>query len=302
MMNFQALMPSSRSRLARGVKDAEAASPQWPGLVLMSLSTVGVLLGPAWSLMLSLALGALAQALSPVWTGRWWAPMVAVAGPLASLLMGTAIPPLAYLVLLLGLLAGFGLHFIQRVPVYQSSETSLALAALLLDPMRPAKILDLGSAFGGVVLGLAGRSRLWRVTGVEIALLPWLLSWLRARLGGMGPQVRLRWGHFETAPWEEADLVYAYLSSAAIPRLLREAQRRLKPGALLLSVEFGPQDASHLWPVQLPIAWDEQGRALDFLPHYLWQQTPGGLEPLNPELHPVLLQALNTQGASHDRR
>jgi predicted O-methyltransferase YrrM len=74
------------------------------------------------------------------------------------------------------------------------------------------------------------------VVGIELAPLPWLVSRLRAAWSGS--RARFLRGDYEQLNFAEYDLVFAYLSPAAMPALWRKAQREMRPGSLLASYEF----------------------------------------------------------------
>jgi hypothetical protein len=122
-----------------------------------------------------------------------------------------------------------------RVPLFLSGQDAWVAVERLL-PAQPAQVVDIGSGLGGLVLHLARRRPDCELTGIEIAPLPWLVSWLRARLAGSS--ARLVRGDYNGYDLSHADVVFAYLSPAAMPRLWESLCLKLKPGALLLSYEF----------------------------------------------------------------
>ncbi|WP_460825116.1 class I SAM-dependent methyltransferase, partial [Massilia solisilvae] len=75
-----------------------------------------------------------------------------------------------------------------------------------------------------------------RVEGIELAPLPWLASRLRALLSGS--RARFLRGDYERLDFGDYDLVYAYLSPAAMDGLWRKARREMRPGSVLASYEF----------------------------------------------------------------
>ena len=98
------------------------------------------------------------------------------------------------------------------------------------------RFIDIGSGFGGLVMHLA-RSRPQDVaTGIETAPLPWLVSVMRARTGRSTAHfVR---GDYTSLDFADYDVVFAYLSPAAMPALWEKARAEMRQGALLLSYEF----------------------------------------------------------------
>lgn len=202
-----------------------------PGLVLFSVSVLGTRL--ELGLVLGIALAAIGWALR---VPRWWVAMIVIAPMLQSALDDVNLHANIYLLFFLALVAVFGLHFLSRVPVFPSQEVSVDMAADLLPSGKYQEILDLGAGTGGAVRKFQARSSLWHVHGCEQALGPWLVGWWVSRQSNLHYSVR--WGRFESESWATADLVYAYLSSAAMPRVFQRAEQQLKEGALLVSNEF----------------------------------------------------------------
>ena len=69
-----------------------------------------------------------------------------------------------------------------------------------------------------------------------MAPLPFLLSWLRAALGARS--CRISWGDFHDLDLGRYDVVYAYLSPAAMHELSQKAKREMRAGTLLISNSF----------------------------------------------------------------
>ena len=110
---------------------------------------------------------------------------------------------------------------------------------VLLDRLGIEKFL---ADVGGLVLDLARRSPAIEATGIELAPLPWLASRLRARLARS--RARFIRGDYNGLNFGEFDLVFAYLSPAAMDALWRKAAREMRPGSRLLSYEFNIDDRS----------------------------------------------------------
>jgi hypothetical protein len=75
-----------------------------------------------------------------------------------------------------------------------------------------------------------------RVEGIELAPLPWLACRLRAAV--TGSRACFIRGDYESLDFGQYDLVFAYLSPAAMSALWRKAQREMRPGSVLASYEF----------------------------------------------------------------
>jgi hypothetical protein len=74
------------------------------------------------------------------------------------------------------------------------------------------------------------------VEGIEIAPLPWLISVLRAKFCRSG--VRFSLGDYRALNFADYDVIFAYLSPAAMLALWDKAQLEMRPGSLLISLEF----------------------------------------------------------------
>lgn len=166
----------------------------------------------------------------------WWWFIELLFPPALFVTMTLHLPPLAFLSMFLLLLVLYGHTFRTQVPYYPSNRATWDALAEFLPADRAFRLIDVGSGLGGLVLSLAARYPNGEITGVELAPLLWLASALRARLGGSGAQfVRADYADFDFARF---DVVFAYLSPAAMPALWLKARREMRPGSVLLSNEF----------------------------------------------------------------
>jgi SAM-dependent methyltransferase len=166
----------------------------------------------------------------------WWR-LIQFAFPLA--VLGTSQLALAPGVFLAGfvlLLLVFWSTFRTQVPYYPSGRKVRDAVAALLPAGRPVRAIDIGSGLGGLVLELARRRPESRFEGIELAPLPWLASRLRSRLSGS--RAHFIRGDYERLDFSQYDLVFAYLSPAAMDALWRKARSEMRPGSLLVSYEF----------------------------------------------------------------
>ena len=183
---------------------------------------------------------------------RWWIP-IQLLFPLALLTaLGLHLPPTLFLIAFVFLLALFWSTFRTQVPFYPSrAATWRAVLTLLPTPATlpatipatipptipaPLRFIDIGSGLGGLVLSLAAARPDGRFSGIEVAPLPWLISHLRARFTGSSADFMR--GDYEALDFAQFDVIFAYLSPAAMPALWQKAQREMRPGSLLLSHEF----------------------------------------------------------------
>lgn len=190
---------------------------------------------------------------------RWWLA-IGFLFPLA--LLGAsqfAIPPWLFLVVFLFMLVLYWSTFRTQVPYYPSGRAAWDAVAEHLPQDRPVSFIDIGSGLGGLVLELAQRRADMRAAGIELAPLPWLASWLRARL--TNSRATFLRGDYERLDFAQYDAVFAYLSPAAMTALWRKAKREMRPGSMLMSYEFAIIDSTPTLSVYLP----NTGRTL-----YIW--------------------------------
>lgn len=120
------------------------------------------------------------------------------------------------------------------IPTY-SQDAKFGIADVLPKDQRQ-KVVEIGSGLGGFSHYIAARRPDCDVLGVEVAPLPWLLSVLIGWVRGSRARFHLR--SYEKLDFSEYDVIYAYLSPAAMPALWQKASREMRPGGLLISYEF----------------------------------------------------------------
>lgn len=150
-------------------------------------------------------------------------------------------------VYLAGFLVSLGLFwttFRTQVPFYPSRPVIWHKVAELLPQDRPVRMIDIGSGLGDIVMHIADARPDCRIEGIEIAPLPLLVSKLRA-LVRSSKAVFLR-GNYYDLDFGQYDIVFAYLSPAAMPALWKKAFQEMRAGSLLISYEFDiPGAAPH---------------------------------------------------------
>ena len=197
----------------------------------MPLSLFGVtLIQGAWAALLSWRAG----------LASWWRAIQFLFPPALLLARqgadALALPPAAFLAVFLFLLLLYWSTFRTQVPYYPSGRRVWETVAAQLPAGRPLRIVDIGSGLGGLVLDLARRRPECDVSGIELAPLPWLASSLRARLARS--RARFLRGDYENLNFGNFDVVFAYLSPAAMDALWRKAAAEMRPGSVLVSYEF----------------------------------------------------------------
>jgi hypothetical protein len=164
----------------------------------------------------------------------WWPWMHFAFLPLLLAALSFDVPPLLSLAGFVLLVSLYWSTFRTQVPLYLSGTAARDAVAAAL-PQQPLRFIDIGSGLGGMVLDLAARRPESRFEGIELAPLPWLASRLRQLAAGRGRFLR---GDYHRLDFAQYDVVFAYLSPAAMPRLWQKAQAEMRADSLLLSHEF----------------------------------------------------------------
>lgn len=201
--------------------------------------------------------GALASLLAR-WRGlaSWWVVIQFAFPILIFTTQRLHLPSWLFLAAFLFSVALYWTTFRTQVPFFPSGEGAWKSVADLLPSGDPIRFVDIGSGFGGVVLHFSGQRPRSEFTGVEIAPLPWLASVLRARM--KGSRARFLRKDYRAIDFSAYDVVFAYLSPAAMSELWDKARAEMRPGALLLSYEF-PVPGAEPHIVSLP---DTRGASL----------------------------------------
>jgi SAM-dependent methyltransferase len=184
-----------------------------------------------------LAQGAIAALLSMLWRQPAWWPLLH-AGFLPAVLLASQVnvPAWMYLAAFLLLVLFYWSTFRTRVPLYLSDRKARQALVPLLPEVGGFRFIDLGSGLGGVPLYLEARFPSGRFFGTEIAPGPWLVS--RARAWLKRSQVKFMRCDYAKLDLADFDVVFAFLSPAAMPALWQQAQAQMRSGSLFLSLSF----------------------------------------------------------------
>ncbi|MEN9866076.1 MAG: hypothetical protein RL748_1666 [Pseudomonadota bacterium] len=165
----------------------------------------------------------------------WW--LIQLLLPLALLLTWMLhLPAGVFLLGFILLVLIYWSCFRTQVPYYPSSQFVRQQILQLMPLQVSVRFIDIGSGLGGLPLYLLKNRPKSQCFGIELAPLPWLISYLRATLSH-SPVQFLR-GDYHELDFSQFDLVFAYLSPAAMSALWRKAQNEMRAGSLLLSYEF----------------------------------------------------------------
>jgi hypothetical protein len=188
-----------------------------------------------WQLVL--VQGGVAAMLSLAWRQpAWWPPLHVGFLPAILLARQLELPAAIYLAAFLLLLVFFWSTFRTRVPLYLSDRKAWRAVADMLPATQPFGFIDLGSGLGGLPFYLESRFPHGRFYGTEIAPAPWLISRVRAWLK-RSRVVFLR-RDYATLNLADFDVVFAFLSPAAMPGLWQQAEAQMRSGSLFISLSF----------------------------------------------------------------
>jgi SAM-dependent methyltransferase len=187
--------------------------------------------------LLALAQGSIAAVLSRAWRQpAWWHPLHFGFFPAILLAQQASIPSGVYLGAFLLLVLFYWSTFRTRVPLYLSDRKAWQALTSLLPESRAFRFIDLGSGLGGVPFYLEQRFPQGRFFGTEIAPAPWLISRLRACFKRSHVVFMRR--DYTLINLGEFDVVFAFLSPAAMPDLWQQAQAQMRSGSLFISLSF----------------------------------------------------------------
>lgn len=175
---------------------------------------------------------ALACAAAMAVVGRWRRLIVAAGFPLALAAAGAVLPPWAWALAALLLLAAYPLRAWRDAPFFPTPRHALSELACALPLPAGARVLDAGCGLGH---GLRALHAAWpnaRIEGVEwSAPLALLCAW-RCRFA------RVRRGDLWAQSWQGLDVVYLFQRPESMARAWAKACAELAPGAWLVSLEF----------------------------------------------------------------
>lgn len=107
----------------------------------------------------------------------------------------------------------------------------------LANPQPGETLYDLGSGHGRVLV-IAAKEFGLNAVGIEVGPVQCVISWLNARWNRVSSQVRVEAGDFFKSNFEEADIIFAYLTSDYGERLAKKLAAELKPGTRVVTVSF----------------------------------------------------------------
>lgn len=177
--------------------------------------------------------------------GRWRRLIVAAGFPLSALALGGlhALPAWSWGAALLPLALAYPLRAWHDAPFFPTPARALQGLDGIVALAPGARVLDAGCGLGH---GLTALHRLWpqaRIEGIEWSRpLGWGAAW-RCRFA------RVRRGDMWAHSWADADLVYLFQRPESMPRAVQKAEREMRAGSWLVSLEFEAPAGRRLRPV-----------------------------------------------------
>lgn len=169
----------------------------------------------------------------------WWPPLHFCFFPAILLAQQAGVPAWLYLAAFLLLVLFYWSTFRTRVPLYLSDRKAWQALVPLLPETRAFRFIDVGSGLGDVPFFLESRFQKGHFYGTEIAPAPWLISRFRAWF--KRSRVVFMRRDYTALDLADFDVVFAFLSPAAMPSLWQQAQAQMQSGSLFISLSFGVQ-------------------------------------------------------------
>lgn len=139
-----------------------------------------------------------------------------------------------FLFLILGTFALGGIWAAPWVPLWKTDIRRM----LKLAGVKPGELVyDLGAGDGRIII-IAGEEFGARAVGFEIAVLPYLLGYVKIWLKGLRPNVKLKYRNFFTADISAADVICFFLTPQAALKLKPKLELQAKPGCRIITYAF----------------------------------------------------------------
>lgn len=145
-------------------------------------------------------------------------------------------PSKIYLIGFFVSLSLFWTTFRTQVPFFPSRPVVWEKVVEMMPLDKSVHMIEIGSGLGDLAMHLAKNRANSRIEGIEIAPLPWLISVIRSYITRSTAKFKL--GDYYALDFSQYDMVFAYLSPAAMPALWEKASREMRTDSLLVSYEF----------------------------------------------------------------
>lgn len=166
----------------------------------------------------------------------WWR-WIHFSFPLAIWVMSSwQVPSEIYLAGFIISLSLFWTTFRSQVPFFPSRPIVWQQVANIIPQDKPIRLIDIGCGLGDMAMHIAKVRPESRIEGIEIAPLPWLISYVRGKIKHSTATFTM--GDYRALNFANHDVIFAYLSPAAMVSLWQKASLEMLPGSLLISLEF----------------------------------------------------------------
>ena len=181
---------------------------------------------------------AIVAAILSYWMGlpKWWCWINALFPIMVGIFQTFNLSSSIFLIAFLILALFYWSNFLTRVPYYPSTEVVWSEIADLLPGDQARNILEIGSGFGGFCLFIKKLKPNSTVVGVELSPIIWLYSHIRQMVLKIDCQFLRQ--DYRRMDFSQQDLIFAFLSPAAMQALYLQAKKQLKTGAILASYCF----------------------------------------------------------------
>jgi SAM-dependent methyltransferase len=178
--------------------------------------------------------------LSTPWKVMNCALPISIASSLAA-----PIPNWVFLTPFLALFAIYAPALWTRVPYYPTSRAAYPLILAELPPDKPFTFIDIGCGMGDLLIFLKQHRVNGHFVGIEIGVIPYLVSKIKALLRGDG-RIEVRFQSVYKTDLCGFDFVYAFLSPAAMTQVWHKAYREMKADSTFITNSFeAPVAASY---------------------------------------------------------
>lgn len=122
-------------------------------------------------------------------------------------------------------------------PMPSSRKAQKAITSLIPKETN-GLVFELGSGWGSLIYPLARSLPQATVIGIEISIIPWTISRVRASLSSPS-NLHIQRGNFHDISLEEAEVIVCYLHPSGMESLKTKFEEELKPNTLIVSNTFG---------------------------------------------------------------
>lgn len=165
----------------------------------------------------------------------WWFFIHLLFLPSVFLFFTFQISSVWYLAITLLMLLIFWGTFRGDVPLFLSSNEVAEAVCELLKKEKVSKFADLGAGVGSVAMPVAANFSNVRVEAWENAPLPYLVSLWRGRKLA---NYQAKRENFFNANFADYEVIFAFLSPAAMPQVSEKIKREMQSGTLFISSSF----------------------------------------------------------------